>query len=292
MTPKGIGNPIALLCDLLAEGDQRISAEAIGGRNAPEAIALSEAGLIVPDGVIDTTICNACDEVHLAEIDTDPDSGGYSWLCPDAGFVAADCDIIAAYAVSMQRLATAVSDALSETFGRCRWRMRRLDDTSAWMLGVWSIGSASTIVVLARGLAASAEAQRVRQALLRLPRNDAGLVITIGGLEGLEPPPRFASAPLDAIAFIEGSALLVDAQVIDRSVAPHLFESLHARGGRPGYAMQVKEILTRLDQRGELPKSGTGLAGIVRREWTKIYPNEEPPAPSTVRNHIAVWRAR
>lgn len=284
------GDPIALLSDLLCKGDHRIAAGVLGGRGASAIAALVRAGVLIPDGVIDATICDACDAHHLVEVASAGPDSGYGWHCPEAGFVAADPDAVAAFSIGTDRVIAALSKTLIAAFGAQRWRARPLDGTDGWLVGVWRIGGAWTTVALARGLDSSAAAKRAARALAALAQNDAGLVLTVGEDDGFEAPLRFAVVPLAASLMLDAEGHLAIADdVLTRAVAQSAAARLVAHVGRPSVESKVFAVLDGLRSRGELPEGGTHLAGIVERAWPGFYPNEPPPKPSTLRKYTRRW---
>ena len=117
-------DPIELLCDLLSDGVERLAARTLGGRQAPAVEALTRADLIVCHGVLDSVICDACEESHMAEVEFDAVSESYGWRCPDAGFVVADPDSVAALSISLVRVVAALAKAFTAAFGTGRWTAR------------------------------------------------------------------------------------------------------------------------------------------------------------------------
>ncbi|NQW10884.1 MAG: hypothetical protein HQ481_13515 [Alphaproteobacteria bacterium] len=293
MRHPGKDDPIALLCDLLTDGEQRVAMQAIGGRASPAVSALLRADLLVPDGVLETTICDACEVHHPVDVVFDAERGTHGWRCPEAGFVTADSDAVAMVSLSMKRTAAAVSGAFTDAFGYRRWALRPIAGAGAWVVGAWCIGGAWTTVILARYLCSASESHRTREALVRLSPNEAGLVLTIGDSEGFEPPRRFAAVPLaEAIAPINGSRLVADSRLLQRIVTPLAAGRLVAHAGRPGSEAKVAAVLEGLEARGDLPAGTKGLSGVVARAWEEFHPHEGSPAPSTLRKHIAAWRSR
>lgn len=240
----GLDDSIALLSDLLREGDQRTAARAFGARRASMIAKLVRAGILIPDGVVDATICDACDSHHLVEVLSCGPDGSYGWDCPEVGLVAADPDALAAFTVRMDRVVAALSKALTAAFGIRRWIPRPLEGADAWLVGAWSIGGAWTTVAVARGLHSAAAAQRTANALEALPQNDAGLILTIGPDAGFEAPRRFAVVPLTASLILDTEGhLLVAADVLVRAVAPHAARGLVAHAGRPSVEAKVFAML-------------------------------------------------
>ena len=287
-------DPIALLSDLLCDGDQRMAARACGGRNSPAIAALVQAGMLVPDGVVDTTICDACGEHHLAEVQSCGPDGGYGWHCPEAGFVAADADAVAAISIVTNCVVTVLGELFTAALGAGRWKPRQIDGTDAWIVGVWPIDGAWTTVVLVRRLDSLSAARRTAAALAALPQNDAGLVLTVVEDAGFEAPIGFAVVPLTASLMLDAEGRLsVDAATVARAVVRHAAARRVAHVGRPRVEEKVFAVLDGLEARRA---SGTEMeikldSGVVTRAWAEFHPHEVPPSAATLRRHIRAWRS-
>ena len=290
MTARKPDDPIALLSGLLCDGDQQIAARSYGGRNAPAIAVLVQAGMLGPDGVIDTTVCDACGEQHLAEIESRGPDGGYGWRCPEAGFVTADPDAVAALSVVTNCIVAALGELFNAALGAGRWKPRRLDPTNAWILGAWSIEGMWTTVVLVCRLDSLGAARRTVEALAALPQNDAGLVLTAVEDAGFEAPLGFAVVPLAASLILDTEGRLsVDATTLARAIAPHAGARRVAHVGRPGVAAKVFAMLDVLEARRP---SGEALnAGLVERAWPEFHRREVAPSRATLRRHISRWRS-
>ncbi len=289
---RALDDPIALFIDLFSDGDQRIAARAYGARNAPAIAALVKAGLLVPDGVIDTTICDACDTYHLVEVVSCGPDGGYGWHCPEAGFVTADPEVVSAISLRVNRVVAAIAAAFTAAFGAQRWLPRPLDGTDAWVVGVWRIAGEWTTVALARGVDSTVSARRIADALATLPQNDAGLVLTAGESGGFEPSPRFAMVPLAASLQLDDErGLAVAADILSRAVASRAGARLASHVGRPSVEAKVFKVLDAVSQD---PARGVSEvnSGVLRRAWPEFYPGEAPPNASTFRKYIAAWRSQ
>lgn len=292
MIAPGCDDALALLCGLLATGETRIAAASVGGRDTPMARTLIKTGLLIPDGTLATTICDACDHHHMADIVFDPKSGRHGWRCSEAGFVAADSDAIAALALGMAATSAALARTFSVHYGAGRWTSRAVEGDDVWVIGVWMIAGASTTVTLARHLDTSRAAVRIRERLAALPSNDAGLVLTVDDDAGFEPPPRFCALPLTlAVSLAEDGGLSVADELLRRTLRKIASAPLKLHMGRPGVEKLVFAVLDGLAMGGDLPDSRSGLAGIVGRAWPNYHPNIPCPQASTLRKHVRAWRS-
>ncbi|MCA8909828.1 MAG: hypothetical protein KDA64_18355, partial [Rhodospirillaceae bacterium] len=240
---KAETDPFGLLCRLLAQGDGKIAAASIGGLRHPAVCALVSSGLLVQDGALPTTICDACDEAHPAEVTFDPSTRGHGWYCPEVGFVPAEPDKVAALATTLERAARCLRSAFGAAFGNGRWAVRHIEGVDAWVVGVWTISGAATTVVLGRSLENALNSAALRNALAELAPNEAGLVLTIGEDGGFEPPARFDKVPLADAATVGETGLILDGDLLSRIVAPHAVGRRVAHVGQPSVKVQVWAIL-------------------------------------------------
>ena len=285
-------DPMALLSDLLLDGDQKTTARWCSETAVPAVDALIRAGLLVPDGVVDAIFCELCDDHH--EIVCGPPFTFHKWQCPKARFTVADPDAIRLYSITMSGAVAFLSNAFGDTFGRRRRAPRLLDDgIDAWIVGTWKIEGVLTTIVLARGLDVAPISRRACDLLVAQPQDEVGLVLTIGDDAGFEPPRRFASLPLaDSMHLTDECRLSVVTDRITRAVRPQAWARLLSHAGRPSVEAQVFRVLDHLDACAELGDVTKGLSGIVARAWEQFYPGERAPARSTLRKHIASWRLR
>jgi hypothetical protein len=287
MTAVEFANPIELLGQMIEAGDKRMAASAYGGRDGPALSALLRAHLLGPDGLLGTTICDACEHPHVVDIEFGGD-GSCGWYCPEAGYVPADREALVALAIDTGRIIPAIGAAFSEAFGERRWTPRPLGpEADGWIIGAWQIGGGWTTVALARRLDSTDVARGTASALAALAPNDAGLVLTTRQHTGFEPPRRFTALPLEVALILDSAAhLSASADAIIQAVTPHFAVRLAAHAGRPGVAAKVHTVLDCLRARGTLPSSATALAGAVARAWPEFYAGEPPPAASTLRRHV------
>lgn len=236
-------------------------------------------------------IFDACGEHHLVEVIFFGPDGGYGWYCPEAGLVAADSDAVAALSIATDRVVTALRELFTAAWGAGRWTPRPLG-TDVWLVGAWLIGNAWTTVALARGLDSPMAARRTADGLAALPKNDAGLVITVVEDAGFEAPLGFAVVPLTAALVLNAEGRpSVDAAMLARAVAPHAAARRVAHVGRPSVEARVFAVLHGLQSRGTSGTTMTLNATVVARAWPDFYPREGPPSAATLRRHIHRWRS-
>ena len=278
-----------LLATLLAAGDGRVAARAYGGLQAASVAVLIAGGLLVSDGVLDTVICDACNEPHLAEVTFDTSRDCRGWHCPEAGFVKATPEEIAALAFSTGRVAAALADAFAVAFGRGRGRPRQLEETAAWFIGTWPISGRWTTVVMVRPPPNMADARRVSAALSALPTAEAGLVLHVDSASTFEPPPPFLAASFETyVLFDDGRHLHVDAKSVTALLARAV--ALHVSPGRPTIVDKVHGILDALLARGRVRRSLEGPRGDCEACMAGIPSGRTMPIgfdPSAPRQNMA-----
>lgn len=281
--------PLALLAALLVSGDQRIAASGIGDFSDSSLEILGRTGVLLPDGHLENTICDACQEPHLVPVILDPEGHHYDGKCPVEGFLGRKPQEVAALSFTIEKATTLLADALSETFGPRRERPRAVDE-GAWLLGSWRIGGGWTAVVVALSIDRVSAARRVRNALAGLPRPYRGLVLVPGEDDGFQAPPPFVCIPFETAFEINDSGRILAASAPLVAAATIASAPLVAKGGRPGVGWKVTRVLDGLLAQGQISRRRPALSGIVARSWKAFFPSEEAPSGPAIRKHAALWR--
>ncbi|MEQ8817856.1 MAG: hypothetical protein RLO51_16260 [Thalassobaculum sp.] len=291
MTGVRSTDPVGLLCELVLQGDQRIAAlNNVDGDASPVA-TLVRAGLLVPDGVVETTICDACGEPHVVNVEFDPDRQTHGWRCPDAGFVAASEESVAALAFSVGRVVESLSEAFSDAFGRRPPTARLLEGTTAWLVGMWTIGGSATRIVLACGFDDVRAARRTREMLLALSPLEAGLVLSVDADVEFEPVREFAAVAFDEVVSIDGQdRVSLNAGLLQFAVAAFAAQRHAVHVGRPSVGPAIHAVLDQLAARGEIERGSEGIFRLAKQEWLRLHPTAPLPKDSTIRKHVRIWR--
>lgn len=285
-------DPVALLCALLRDGDRTLAARALGPAKAPAVRALVAAGVLVPGGIVERTLCTECDEPHLVDVVTDGPNGLPGWQCPEVGFVTADRNELAAYTLSISGAVDLLVKAFTAAFGNTRSRARQLPETRAWLVGVWPIDAVMTTVVLTPTIDTTGDARRLNAALATLVRRDAGVVLVLDEAPDFEVGARFAVLSLgDAIRLDAEGKVDLDDRVMVQTVTPLAAGAKMAHGGRPSVEAMVRVIFEHLLTRGSHGSSDDINAGIVLRAWPEFFAPEDLPAQQTIRRHLRTIRS-
>ena len=280
---------IALLSALLASGDGRIAAAGVGDFGETAIEILVRAGFLIPDGHLETTICDACEEPHLVPVIFDPGCGRYDGRCPVEGLLGRSQSELAALSFTVAGAATLLADAMSKEFEAGRDRTRLLE-AGLWLLGSWRIGGAWTAVAIVFSIERLEAAQRVGSALANLPVPQQGLVLVPGLVDAFRPPRPFVCIPFETTFDLDASGTLIAARGPVVALATTASAPLASRGGRPEVGDKVAKVLNGLVAQERILPGCPNPGGIVARSWKTFFPGEDPPRPATIRKYAALWR--
>jgi hypothetical protein len=282
-------NPLELLCEIVAGGQEALAAGGFGGLASPAVATLLRGNLLSPSSVVDAVLCDACGEPHTALRTFDAGRKAHGWYCPHVGFVAATDEDIAAFVFTMDRLAASIDAAFREAFGPSRERSRSIGGVAAWIVGDYVVEGRRLLVTLTR---ASVLQTDIVEALLRLPRRDATLLLVPSDEpQALTLPASFVPVSLPSVMSISVDGILsVDGKFLRRHLDRVAFAAGPARGGRPGRMSQVWHVLDEIYGRPDRVPEGVSLASSVADRWAEFFPNEKCPVDSVLRKHAASWR--
>jgi hypothetical protein len=282
-------SPLALLAALLVTGDQRIAERGIDDFGDKSIETLVRAGFLIPDGQLDSVICEACSEPHLVPVILDQERQQYDAYCPLEGFLGRTHEEVAALSFTIAGAAVLLGRAMSAAFGPGRDRPRTIDD-DAWLLGYWSIAGRWTSVVIALSIGRATTARRVGDALASLPRPEQGLVLASAEAAGFHPPAPFLCIPFESAFELDDDGGIQVATGPIVAAATITSAPLLAKGGRPGIGPQVVTVLDSLLAQRRISRLDSSLSGIVAASWHLYFPGEQPPKSSTIRKYAALWR--
>jgi hypothetical protein len=280
-----MSDAVSLLCDLIGTGDVRIGARAYADHQEAFA-ALVHSGILTPDGVIESTVCDACDNHHLADVVPKNDGSGHGWHCPEVGFVLAVPAAISAFAGTMGRVVAGLSRALTSAYGTPRLRPHLLAEDDLWLVGVWEVAGVSTTVAAARKLSSAEALESSSEVLSKVTRFDAGLLLTMDENVHVDPAIRFKAVPLTAAIRIDvRGALSVAEDVLAHAVA--IQSSYVASKNEPrGVGTKVFAVLRGLELEGAISKV---TSRVIADNWKRFASGKIPSSP-TIRRHIQAWR--
>jgi hypothetical protein len=281
---------VALVSQLLREGDQRLARNALGQTGPSTVDSLINARILIPDGTLASVICDACDTHHFASVLYGGPNSECGWYCPEVGFVSADVGTVAAVSFSLSSFLPLMHASLSASFGPARLRTRRLEGTETWILGVWQIGQSWTTVALSRE-STFLSATRRNAALEALPRSDAGLILEVAESASFDPPRGFGVLHFtSSVAFDREGHLSAIDNIFIRAVASQMSETEEPRLGRPSLEADVFNVIKRMLAAGTTANAIS--VPLVERAWAEMHQGKPRPARSTIRGHVRTWRSR
>lgn len=282
---------LALLCEIVAGGEEALAAGGFGGLTSPALATLLRGNLLTPSSVVDAVLCDACGEPHTAIVTFDPGRGAHGWYCPHVGFVAAlDADI-AAFVFSMDRFVAGIDDAFRSAFGPSRERSRSIAGMASWIVGDYAVDERRFLVAFTRASPVNTD---IVEGLDRLPRRDATVLLVLSDEPpALTLPASFAAVSLPSVMSMSQEGILsVDGKLLHRHLDRVAFAAGPARRGRPGSMSQVWHVLDELYGRPDRVPKRVSLASTVASRWADFFPNEKCPVVSVLRKHAASWRSQ
>jgi len=117
---------IDLLCEIIAQGEKPGAASF---NNRPEYSLLLRGGYIRDGGVVQSVVCQDCDDPHDAEVLFE--DGKYGYVCPAHGFVSLDRGSVSNIKPDVAKIVSGLADA----FG-CKRRKTSPVSGTTWRIGV------------------------------------------------------------------------------------------------------------------------------------------------------------
>ncbi len=285
--PEAPGDLLSLNVHLSSSRGAAIPAQALRQQFGNGIDRLLEIGAAHPGRPLSIVKCSACYEDHSAEVIYDAASRR-SWLfCPDAGQVWVDDAELATLHLNTNWLPDRLARALDLAPTPPRLTVIK---EAAWLLGDMAVGSTNVSVALAVGIMGAAEIDQLIEGLGRRKLLDLGLLL----VGGSHLPPyvsaasKYAEVALDELASFENGSVCVE-----RARLGAWIRGLQRGNGSPvgsgGRTSKQKQVLAVFDSRrsrGERYVSKQSEAKAIRSEWPAMYPDENPPGPSTVRGHL------
>jgi hypothetical protein len=236
--------PIQVLCRLVESGEERVAARALGGPESLALSALTKGGLLVPDGVISSIVCDACDRLHESLVEYFPGRKCYGWYCPKAGQIDTPNETVLALRLDLHQLVHRLSTAFCESFGSKRGRVAPLAETSSWTLAAYQIARLETTVLLAARVDNARAANTLNEQLAKLIPMDTGLVLLTADREvPLHLPGRFRTLPLSEAVLVQADGTFSVCEQVIASTIETAGRDRYGRAGRPSLEQSIWQVL-------------------------------------------------
>ena len=166
-----------------------------------------------------------------------------------------------------------------------------LIEGAAWWLGDIVVGRTEVSVALALGMRSTGEIQELIDKLQQRPPLGAGLLLVAGdlGLAHVGNLTGYQLVPIEEIVRADGRALGADQARLHAWVLAMLRGQARPKrrnGGRPSVADQVALIFGERRQRGKPFSNKSREAKDIQDEWPTYFPDQDPPALTTMRAHL------
>ncbi|MGH1575733.1 hypothetical protein [Planktotalea sp.] len=240
---------------------------------------LAETGLVRERGIVQSIICDTCDDPHDAEVVYA--DGAYGFFCSEAGFVPLDTRDIRSVEPVIDRLVTQLAIA---------FKTKRRKSTPVYG-NTWRVGSIDTpagdlVLFFHPSMQDETDVAEVKAALANEVGSAFRLVITANG--ALTASRAKAVRLCDIVEFVETTARILPL-ADPRSVAgaPQAANS----GPRSPYAQKLSPLILQRSDSGEALRGRNEEAKALSELYRSKFPDEKAPSLVTIKRFVTVFRA-
>ena len=216
-----------LLCELLAHSTP-ISTSRFAGNS--DYLKLRDAGLVVEGGVVETVLCDRCENEHSAALVYE--EGSYGYFCHELGLVELSERDIGATKVDHAYFVSMLADALGATH-----RRSKPIDGHTWRVGRVQSDSAELAVYFHPMLKHADDLRSLSAALSRETKFATRIVLTAEAMLPVES--ATVVSLLDVLSVVESGDLAFSANLFEIAGIKKA-----RKGGRPGvYKQQIYDLI-------------------------------------------------
>ena len=284
-----MSDALQLLCDLSEASDQTFRDNAVEPQWRDSLSVLAGLGAIEPGPPPHTIACSDCDDDHPAVIEYDAERRRFRHFCGEAGFVWIDDARLRTHRFRPEWTVDWLVAALPIVTPA---RRPVLVPQHVWHLGDTVCGGTVVTVLFARRVLAQSDLDRLAAVLRSVHRADKGVVVTTSSnfARQVRLPLGYELLPLWEIARAGSHGLVLDAVRLGTWISdmgPSTAKGAPSREGRPTQKAGMSRIFD-LRRSREIPiKSYSAEAEAIRGEWKQHAPDQDCPAHSTARRHVA-----
>lgn len=269
-------NAVSLLCEIVGRAG-KVAAEPY--RDDARYGALLDTGLIQTDGVVQSVVCQNCDEPHDAEVVFE--AGSYGHYCPDLGFIAVERADLVAVRPNMAELAEQLRVACG-----CEPGSTSQLGSQTWRVGLVDTPGGRAVVYFHTCLQNDDELVSLENALRAEIRRDYALVVTAAGHLPYRDAETCTLAQMVQLDL--GTARLRQSV----SVAEAVGAPPRPTGGRPSvYRDRFQAMLADRAAHGLAEQGRNEEAKAVLLDYCRRYPTEAAPKLSTVKAYVSEFRS-
>jgi hypothetical protein len=284
-----MSNTLQLLCDLSEASDQTFRDNAVESHWLDSLKVLARLGAIEAGPPPHTIACSECDGDHPADIEYDAERRCFRHSCGKAGFVWVDDANLRTHRFRPEWMVDWLVAALPTV---TLARRSVLVPQHVWHLGDTACGGTVVTVVFARRVIAQTDLDRLAAVLRSVHRADKGVVVTTSShfARQVKLPRDYELLPLWEIVRTGSHGLVLDADRLGTwisNMGASTAKGAPSKEGRPTQKSHISRIFD-LRRSREIPiKSYSAEAEAIRDEWKQHAPDQDRPALSTARGHVA-----
>jgi hypothetical protein len=253
--------------------------------------ALVTSGAITRSPRADEVLCEACDAGHLGELEWLPETGSYTLLCPEAGYVPVENSDLSRFAIEPCWWIEALARALSIVAPR----LEPLIADEAWYLGDAIHGGIELAVLCMTGPVAATRLDALIQHIERLPALPLTVIVTFASTIPRQMLAKqkiwlLRLADVAVLHLRPSTGFQVDHRALVRWL--HGFERGQGRpvrrGGSPGKNRAlVDEAIAEYRTKHRAIENKTQAAREILKSLRQRHAEIDLPAIGTIRNRLA-----
>lgn len=268
-------NAVSLLCEIIAQTG-KVSARSYGEDH--RYVTLLDAGLLRPDGVVQSVACDNCDAPHDAEIVFEGEAYGH--YCPELGFVPSARADLAAIRPNLPALV----ELLRTTLGCAPGSASQLG-SQTWRIGLVETPGGRAVVYFHARLHDEHDLASLENALRGQVRRDFALVVTADKHLPYRDAAVYSLAQM--VQMDLGTARL-QATV---SVAEAVGAPRERPSGRPSvYRERFDAILAERAGKGVVEQGRNAEANAALLVYGAKHPDDPAPKLSTAKAYVSEFR--
>lgn len=266
---------ISTLCDIISQGG-KVSKDVYRNRDGFD--LLCDLRFVIQSGVVQSIVCDECDQPHDAQIVFE--NRHYGYHCPDIGFVALPDTNHAAIIPDIKALVASVADCF-----RCNRRKSKPVHGSTWRVGSIPTNSGDLAIYFRPTMKNEKDAHDLEAALLGEIKSPFRLILTT---DGTLPIPGVKSVRLDDVVHLDSESgeireISDPCMIVGAPTTPE--------HGRPNqFRAPLKQIYLDRKKQKRDRKGRNEEANAILIEFNKVFPHDRAPSRSLVRRYLTDFR--
>ena len=262
---------ITLLCEIIA---QRGKALAVTYRAQEGYHDLIRVGLVREAGVVQSIVCDVCDDPHDASVVFE--DGQYGHYCPELGLAALERDQIVGVEADIGKLVDGLASALD-----CRRQKSTPIHGETWRVGVSDPDQWGVAIYLHPRLQDATDLQDFEAALRREVASPCTVALTACGSLATSASQTVNLADVVDLDPVTGALVVISDLFAIAGVRPE------RKGGAPNrFRAEVKVLIAERERNGRTLPGTNKEAKAIISDFSERFPSAKAPSLATVKRYM------